>query len=91
MAGDGRDPQVCRRAGIAHCGLILVTVPDDDVANQMVTVLRSQNPSAAIVLRCRYQANIDRVKKSGATAVVSEEAEASGALLRWCERLVSRP
>jgi CPA2 family monovalent cation:H+ antiporter-2 len=89
VAGDARDPQVLQRADAAHCGLAVVSVPDDEVANQIVRTLRGLNPAAAIVVRCRYQANIGRAKKAGANAVISEEAEASGALLRWCERFVS--
>ena len=89
VAGDARDPQVLQRADAARCGLAVVSVPDDEVANQVVRTLRGLNPAAAILVRCRYQANIDRAKKAGANAVISEEAEASGALLRWCERFVS--
>ena len=90
VAGDARDPQVLQRAHLARCGLAVVSVPDDEVANQIVRSLRGLNPSMAIVVRCRYQVNIERAKKAGANAVVSEEVEASGALLRWCERLMGQ-
>lgn len=89
VAGDARDPQVLQRADAAHCDLAVVSVPDDDVANHVVRTLRGLNPTAAIVVRCRYQANTDLSKKAGASAVISEEAETSGALLRWCERFVN--
>ena len=88
VAGDARDPQVLHRAQAAHCGLVVVSVPDDEVASQIVRALRGLNPSAAVVVRCRYQGNIGRTQRAGANAVISEEAEASGALLRWCERFV---
>lgn len=88
VAGDARDPQVLHRARAAHCGLVVVSVPDDEVASQTVRALRGLNPSAAVVVRCRYQGNIGRTQRAGANAVISEAAEASGALLRWCERFV---
>ena len=88
VAGDARDPQVLHRAQAARCGLVVVSVPDDEVASQIVRALRGLNPSAAVVVRCRYQGNIGRTQRAGANAVISEEAEASGALLRWCERFV---
>ncbi len=86
---DARDPQVLQRGDAAHCDLAVVSVPGDEVANQVVRSLRSLNPTASIVVRCRHQGNIDRAKKPGANAVISEEAESSGALLRWCERFVN--
>jgi CPA2 family monovalent cation:H+ antiporter-2 len=86
IAGDARDPQVLQRAHSAKCGLAVVSVPDDEMATKIVRTLRGLNPEAAIVVRCRFQGNIERVKRAGANAVISEEAEASGALLRWCER-----
>lgn len=90
VAGDARDPAVLRRALADRCRLVVVSVPDDDVANQSVRALRELNPRAAILVRCRYQSNINRAKKSGASVVVSEEQEASGALLRMCEQVVRR-
>lgn len=89
VSGDARDPQVLQRADAARCSLAVVSVPDDEVASQIVRTLRGLNPAAAILVRCRYQANINRAKKAGASAVISEEAEVAGTLLRWCERFVS--
>jgi len=88
VAGDARDLKVLQRAHASHCNLIVVSVPDDEIANRIVRSLREENRAGAILVRCRYQSNIERVKKAGATVVVSEEAEASGALLRRCEEFV---
>jgi CPA2 family monovalent cation:H+ antiporter-2 len=88
IAGDARNPAVLRNARADRCRLAVVSVPDDATANQIVRALRELNQTAAIVVRCRYQSNINRAKKAGATIVVSEEAEASGVLLRKCETIV---
>jgi CPA2 family monovalent cation:H+ antiporter-2 len=82
IAGDARDPQVLQRAGLSRCHLVVVSVPDDQVAVQIVRSARKLNPETAIIVRCRFQSNVAGATKAGATAVVSEEAEASGALLR---------
>ena len=89
-AGDARDPSVLRRANAERCRLAVVSVPDDEAAQRIVRALRAITLEAAIVVRCRYQSNIERVRKAGATVAVSEEAEVSGALLRRCETIVTR-
>ncbi|HUG68788.1 MAG TPA: cation:proton antiporter [Pirellulaceae bacterium] len=91
VAGDARDTQVLQRADVASCDLVVVSVPDDDIAREVVRAVRGLNSTASIVVRCRYQGNIGRARKAGANAVISEEAEASGALMRWCERYVRQP
>ncbi|WP_417737190.1 cation:proton antiporter [Rosistilla oblonga] len=87
-AGDARDPDILHRAGAENCGLCIVSVPSDDAALQIVTALRGINHDAEIIVRCRYQGNVHRIMKAGAAAVVSEEAEASKAMLQWCDRAV---
>jgi len=88
VAGDAREPEVLRRADVTHCRLVVVSVPDDEVAGQVVRSLRELNRGSFILVRCRFLANIAAVKKAGADAVVSEEQEASGALLRICDTVV---
>lgn len=67
---------------------MVLSIPDDEIAQQVVRGLRGMNKNAAIVVRCRYQGNIGRLTNAGANAVISEEAVASDALLGWCERFV---
>lgn len=88
VAGDARELETLARAHAERCRLVVVSVPDDEIANSIVRVLREINPTTAILVRCRFQSNVARTRKTGATDVVSEEAEASGALLRQCERIV---
>ncbi|MCA9132594.1 MAG: cation:proton antiporter [Planctomycetales bacterium] len=88
VSGDARDPDVLLRAGVQRCDLVVVSVPDDDMAAHIVRSLHALNPAASIVVRCRYLGNMNRARSAGAKAVISEEAEASQALLRWCEQFV---
>jgi CPA2 family monovalent cation:H+ antiporter-2 len=87
VAGDATDRHVLGRAGIAQVKLAVVAVPKDQTSQQIVRAIRRLNAGCAILVRCRYQSSVAAVKKAGATAVVSEEAEASAGLLRLLERV----
>lgn len=85
--GDARDPEILERAGGKTAGLVVVSVPSDDAALQVVGALRGLNAASNIIVRCRYQGNVHGIVNAGAAAVISEESEASKAMLQWCERL----
>jgi len=82
VSGDAREGDVLDRADATGSRLVVIAVPDDRVACQIVKAIRSLNPTCTIVVRCRYQANTSTLTKAGASAVLSEEAEVSVALLR---------
>jgi CPA2 family monovalent cation:H+ antiporter-2 len=82
VAGDATDPDVLRRAAVAQCSLVVVTVPKDQTAKQTVAAVRRLNRTCQILVRCRYRVNVAALKQAGADAVISEEAEASAGLLR---------
>ena len=52
------------------------------VARQAVKTIRRLNRTCAILVRCRYQSSVAGMKLAGADAVVSEESEATAAMLR---------
>jgi CPA2 family monovalent cation:H+ antiporter-2 len=88
IVGDARDPDVLERCEIASCRLIIVAVPDDSAALDIVRAVRVASSSCQILVRCRYEANRSALQQAGATKVVTEEAEAAGRLLEHCERLL---
>ena len=90
VAGDARDPEVLRRADVMHGRLAVVCVPDDETANQIVRTLRELNQGMYILVRWRFLASIASAVKAGADSVISEEQEASGALLRRCEEVLKQ-
>ena len=89
VSGDGRDPEVLDRADAAHARLAVVCVPDDRSALLIVKTLCRLNPHCTIVVRCRYQSNASALKKTGADFAVSEEMEASEALMRLLKSMDS--
>jgi CPA2 family monovalent cation:H+ antiporter-2 len=87
ISGDAGDPDVLDRADAANSRLAVVCVPDDPTALHIVKTFYRLNPQCPLVVRCRYQSNTSVLKKAGAHSVVSEEVEASGALLRLLQRM----
>ena len=85
VAGDAGDAEILRHAGVENCRVAVVTVPDDRTAAQVVGLIRRLNPRVRILVRCRYQGSLAALRRAGANAAVSEEAEAAGALLRLLE------
>ncbi len=63
IAGDGQEPEVLYHAGVPHASLVVVTVPDDAVALQIVRVVRHLAHNVPILVRCRYQASIPLFKR----------------------------
>ena len=89
VAGDATDPAVLERANIASGELVVVCVPDDGSAIRIVRSVRQLNRTCRLIVRCRYQMNVGKITKAGASDIVSEESEAGLALMRLLEH--SRP
>ena len=85
VSGDGRDQDVLDRANAAHAQIAVVCVPDDQIAAQIVKILRTVNSRCSVVVRCRYQVTESLLRRAGAQTVVIEETEASRAVRRLLE------
>ena len=81
VAGDAAQRSVMDQAEMASAQLAVVCVPDDGTATRIVKSARRLNHECRIIVRCRYQTNIPKLKKAGASEVVAEEAEAATALI----------
>lgn len=90
-AGDARDPDTLRHAGVEQCRLVVVTVPDDSIARQVVLTIRESNAECTILVRCRYLGNAAGIRRAGADAVVSEESVATIAMLELVEQVRRDP
>jgi CPA2 family monovalent cation:H+ antiporter-2 len=81
VAGDASQPGILQLAQVAGSDWIAVCVPHDDSALQIVRSVRRTAPQSQLIVRCRYLGNAEKLKLAGANHVVSEEAEASLAIL----------
>lgn len=87
VAGDATDSQILELAEVQDSFVVVVCVADDLIAFQIVKSVRKMNPKAKLVVRCRYQSNIAKLRRLGVDRIVTEEIEATLALLRTLEQL----
>ena len=90
VAGDATDGAILQLAGVSEASIVVVCVPEDDAAIRIVGNVRAVNKRCLVLVRCRYRANVTRLTKAGANRVVSEEAQASEALLSILNELSQR-
>jgi CPA2 family monovalent cation:H+ antiporter-2 len=86
-AGDATQAELLRAAHVPYARLVVVCVPDDPVALEIVTQVRQLNQTAKVMVRCRYQSSVPKFQKAQANHVVSEEHQAYeelvGHLANW--------
>ncbi|MBX3422569.1 MAG: cation:proton antiporter [Pirellulaceae bacterium] len=81
VAGNAESDDVLRAAGVVQAQMILICVPQDEVAVRVSEHCRRLNSSARIVVRCRYLHTLSSLRRAGADFVVSEEANAARQLV----------
>jgi CPA2 family monovalent cation:H+ antiporter-2 len=77
LFGDGTSTEVLERVGIHRARVIVFCIAAPDVERRGVAAARGLNPKIHIVVRTRYVAAIDDLRKLGANEVVPEEFETS--------------
>lgn len=82
VVGDATENRTLELAEVDNSMLTAVCVPDDESAVRIVRAIRKFNRTGNLIVRCRYQINVGKLQQVGADRVVSEESEASIALLR---------
>lgn len=75
--GDAGDLRVLKSAGIQSARAAIITLDQEEIAYRVVTSLRKNYEDLPIYVRARDRAHTKKLEKAGATAMVSEAAEAS--------------
>lgn len=78
--GDARQPDVLRSLGVGEARLVIVTVDDFQVTEQVVSSLHHSTPKMGILVRGHDLEHCRSLRAQGAWFVVSENLEASTAL-----------
>ena len=78
--GDARQPDLLKSLGVGDAGLVMVTVDDYHVAEQVVSLLHRMFPGLDILARGHDLEHCRSLYKEGAWLAVSENLEASIAL-----------
>ncbi len=71
--GNGKDPEVLKRAAVESAKQVIITVPEAAIAEAITINIRKMNHQAKIVVRTKYAQEADQLHKLGANQVVPEE------------------
>ena len=74
--GDGGRPEVLQKAGLAHAGMVVVTLDNQFSAESMVKTARESRPDVPILARARDADHAQLLYKAGATFVIPDAIEA---------------
>jgi CPA2 family monovalent cation:H+ antiporter-2 len=82
LSGNAADPELIAAANLRAARCLLVAIPDAFEGGQVVEQARAINPSLPIVARAHSEAEIEHLKKHGASMVVMGEHEIAKAMLK---------
>ncbi|MEP1143107.1 MAG: cation:proton antiporter [Henriciella sp.] len=74
--GDGGREEVLQKAGLAHAGMVVVTLDNQVSAESMVRAARHARPDMPILARARDADHAQLLYKAGATYVIPDAIEA---------------
>ncbi len=66
---------------LKHARLVALTFPDATVNAQALSVIRSLRPDIAVLARTRFNSDMERLKRLGATQVINDEVEVGRAVV----------
>jgi CPA2 family monovalent cation:H+ antiporter-2 len=75
--GDATKPQVLRAAGVDRAQVVVIAISDAAATRRIVSHVRHLAPEVPIIVRTRYVAEIEELRRLGATEVIPEEFETS--------------
>jgi CPA2 family monovalent cation:H+ antiporter-2 len=61
--------------------MVALTFPDATVNAQALAIVREQRPDIPVLARARFNSDVDRLKRLGATLVINDETEVSRAIV----------
>lgn len=85
IAGDVREEQILRRAGIERAMLFAVAIPNEGAVLEAVRIARALNPKIYIMARCHFISAGMEAHRRGANEVVIEEQIVAQEFVRLLE------
>jgi CPA2 family monovalent cation:H+ antiporter-2 len=73
VIGDAEDIDVLNRAAIESAKQVIITVPSATVAEDITSKARKLNHNAKIIVRSRYEHEVEHLEKLGANEVIPED------------------
>jgi CPA2 family monovalent cation:H+ antiporter-2 len=87
IEGNAADPEIVAAANLPAARCLLVAIPDAFEGGQVVDQARKLNTGLVIVARAHSEAEIEHLRKHGATAVVMSEHETAKAMIAGIPKL----
>ncbi len=81
VTGDACDPETLARARVGDAQLVVLCVPDDAMAVEIVKSLRTFNADCTVIVRCRYRLTAEQLQSLGASIIITEETLTATELL----------
>ena len=78
--GNAKDEEVLKRAAIEAAKQVIVTVPEAAVAEAITIQIRKLNHHVNIVVRTKYEGEVEQLRKLGANQVIPEEISVAEAI-----------
>ncbi|MEW6600590.1 MAG: cation:proton antiporter [Nitrospirota bacterium] len=75
--GDGTSKEILHKTGIDRARLIVIAISDPVSIRRIVAIAKQENPDVYVIVRTRYMAEVDDLRKLGADEVIPEEFETS--------------
>jgi len=75
--GDATKSQVLRAAGVDRAQVVVIAISDAAATRRIVSHVRHLAPEVPIIVRTRYVAEIEELRRLGAAEVIPEEFETS--------------
>lgn len=75
--GDGTSAEILHKLGIQRAKMAVIAISDAAATRRITQIARKENPRIHLLVRTRYVAEIDDLKKLGADEVIPEEFETS--------------
>jgi len=91
IRGNAAKDEVLAAANLANAKLLFVAIPEAFEAGQIVQQARAANPGLPIIARAHFDAEVEHLKKMGATQVVMGEREIATAMLSLAMLDFARP
>lgn len=91
LRGDATSTAALDAAGVPNAHAVVVAIADPDGARRIVRLCRMRNPGARILVRTRYVAEVEALRRLGASEVIPEEFETSIEIVARVLRLFHVP
>ncbi len=89
--GDTTHPEILKAAGLNHAKALVICTDNIHTTKKILSIARQTNPTIPILVRCRDDAELTRLKDRGATHVIAELFEVSLTLSHYLMQIMDVP